>query len=387
VSVRWVSVLGMASIRTWNLADGGRSYTVSWRDPELKKVCTRTFRQKDRAEALKLYLDANQNTLSLARESKRKSSSTEPTVWDTVLAYLNAKRQTPSTETDRRNMLRHLQGTELAGTMLSEVRSKDIQDWLAGIMTGRTRKDPDGHPAPWKTRSNLHTVVSAALSTEVGKGLKENPARGALGKRDELPTREPVDLTLEELRMLRDRAAIPADKLLIHLITASGLRWGEASELRRKDLHRMEDGRIILRVRRAWTNGRLVGLTKTSMSRRDIPLRPDVSAALWHHVDGSPAGALVFPGPLGDNSALSNSYFHKRCWQPLTRKLVAEGKLMEKPWIHDLRHSHCAHLLRAGVRPSLVQKRLGHEDIATTLRIYDMISTEDDLTAADAITW
>lgn len=377
----------MASIRTWDLADGSRSYTVSWRDPELKKVCTQTFRQKPRAEALKLYLDSNDNTLSLAREAKRKSSSTEPTTWDIVAAYLDGKKQTASTLKDRRNMALHLKDTALAMMLVSDVRPRDVQAWLQSITTGKTKSNQEGRPASWKSKSNFHTVVSAALATEVGRRLEENPARGALGRRDELPTREPVDMSLEELRLLRERAELPEDALMIHVFTASGLRWGEAAELRRKDLHRMEDGRVILRIRRSWTAGRLVGLTKTSMSRRDIPLPLDVSDALWGHSAALPSAGLLFPGPLGNNTVLSNSRFHKRCWQPLTRELVAEGALMSKPWIHDLRHSHCAHLLRAGVRPSLVQKRLGHEDIATTLRIYDMISNEDDLTAADAITW
>jgi site-specific recombinase XerC len=35
--------------------------------------------------------------------------------------------------------------------------------------------------------------------------------------------------------------------------------------------------------------------------------------------------------------------------------------------LHDLRHSHATHLLMANVHPKIVQERLGHANIATTL--------------------
>lgn len=38
--------------------------------------------------------------------------------------------------------------------------------------------------------------------------------------------------------------------------------------------------------------------------------------------------------------------------------------------LHDLRHIHATILLKAGVHPKIVQERLGHSSIATTLDIY-----------------
>lgn len=43
---------------------------------------------------------------------------------------------------------------------------------------------------------------------------------------------------------------------------------------------------------------------------------------------------------------------------------------------HSLRHTHCSDLLSAGVPPKVVQVRLGHKDIATTLNIYQHITEE-----------
>ena len=37
---------------------------------------------------------------------------------------------------------------------------------------------------------------------------------------------------------------------------------------------------------------------------------------------------------------------------------------------HDLRHTHATLLLEAGISPKVIQERLGHEDIRTTMNIY-----------------
>ncbi|WP_290714638.1 tyrosine-type recombinase/integrase [Anaerotignum sp.] len=38
--------------------------------------------------------------------------------------------------------------------------------------------------------------------------------------------------------------------------------------------------------------------------------------------------------------------------------------------LHDLRHSHASMLIQMGVSPLLIQERLGHENIETTLNTY-----------------
>ena len=40
---------------------------------------------------------------------------------------------------------------------------------------------------------------------------------------------------------------------------------------------------------------------------------------------------------------------------------------------HDLRHTHVTWLLQAGVNPKIVQERLGHASITTTLKIYSHV--------------
>ncbi|WP_238524818.1 tyrosine-type recombinase/integrase [Halanaerobium hydrogeniformans] len=40
---------------------------------------------------------------------------------------------------------------------------------------------------------------------------------------------------------------------------------------------------------------------------------------------------------------------------------------------HDLRHTHATWLLQEGVHPKIVQERLGHSKISTTLDLYSHV--------------
>ena len=48
-------------------------------------------------------------------------------------------------------------------------------------------------------------------------------------------------------------------------------------------------------------------------------------------------------------------------------------------------HSHATALIQAGVSPKVVQQRLGHSDITTTLNIYTHVTPVMDKAAADKV--
>ena len=54
-----------------------------------------------------------------------------------------------------------------------------------------------------------------------------------------------------------------------------------------------------------------------------------------------------------------------RAWKTLAAK--AGVKVIR---FHDARHTHASLMLKAGIHPKVVQERLGHSSIATTLDIY-----------------
>jgi len=60
----------------------------------------------------------------------------------------------------------------------------------------------------------------------------------------------------------------------------------------------------------------------------------------------------------------------------LTKNFNKKVKEMGKPktGFHDLKHTHATWLLKLGVNPKIVQERLGHYDISTTLNIYSHVT-------------
>ena len=68
----------------------------------------------------------------------------------------------------------------------------------------------------------------------------------------------------------------------------------------------------------------------------------------------------------------------------MTRKWARflESKGLPRIRLHDLRHSNATALIQAGVNPRVVQQRLGHSDVNTTLSTYTHVLPEMDGDAA-----
>ena len=63
---------------------------------------------------------------------------------------------------------------------------------------------------------------------------------------------------------------------------------------------------------------------------------------------------------------------------------MAKNAGYPKVRLHDSRHGHATILLVAKVHPKVVQERLGHSTIATTMDIYSHVLREMDVEAAEA---
>ena len=56
-------------------------------------------------------------------------------------------------------------------------------------------------------------------------------------------------------------------------------------------------------------------------------------------------------------------------WRKLTRRTGLEGIRL-----HDARHTHASFMLKQGIHPKIVQERLGHASIQTTLDTYSHVA-------------
>ena len=53
--------------------------------------------------------------------------------------------------------------------------------------------------------------------------------------------------------------------------------------------------------------------------------------------------------------------------------------------VHDLRHSHASMLINMGISPKLIQERLGHKSISTTLDVYSHFYKDRQADIIDAL--
>lgn len=240
-----------------------------------------------------------------------------------------------------------------------------------------------------KTVRNAFGVLSSCLKAAALDGLIEAaPTRGI-----KLPRR--TDHQATEMRFLdhdewaRLHAALPAHyRPLFTFLVGTGARWGEAEALQVGDVLSQpitRDGvtvdRWVVRITKAakWNASkatREVGPTKTRKSKRTITLPPEVVDELSPLLD-RPKTARLFLAPKGGELRHRTTYDE---W----KKAVERAGLDPQPRIHDLRHTHVAWLIAAGRSLPVIQARLGHEQITTTIDRYGHLLPELDYEAAEA---
>lgn len=242
----------------------------------------------------------------------------------------------------------------------------------------------------------VHTIVRKALSDATRKGLiVRNPSDAATppsaksAKAPEMSFWSPAELH-RFLGSVQDDGLYP----LIRLVATSGLRRGEVCGLRWSDVD-LEAGRVHVRqqlVVVAAGDGRhetvLQETTKSDAGRRHIDLDPVTVGVLRSHrarqaqlrltigVGWTDSG-LVFTG--GTGGQLDPEKISAR-FDTLVRRF--DGPRLR---FHDLRHTHCAHLIGADVNVKAISRRLGHASVSFTLDRYGHLMPEADGHAALAV--
>ena len=266
---------------------------------------------------------------------------------------------------------------------LSELDAATLEAWYGRLVSAG---GVHGGPLSPKTVANTAGVVSVALADAVRlKRLKHNPATGA-----RLPRRDHREMNAwSEREASAFLSAVAAHRLhpLWRLVLATGLRRGELLGLRWTDV---DLGAATLQVveTRVVAAEVLTGPPKTQAGARVVALDEGTVAALatWRRRQ---AEERLVAGPVWVDHGL---VFVDELGRPphpetLTRwwnaAVAAAGARPIR--LHDARHSAATMALRAGVPLKVVTQRLGHADVAVTMRVYQHVTAQDDRAAADAL--
>ncbi len=229
-------------------------------------------------------------------------------------------------------------------------------------------------------RAHAYGLLHAMLATAVTDGhIPANPAqiKGAMkaGRK-----RQPVILDVAEVAQLADAIKPERFKAFILISAWLGTRWGETTELRRRDVSK--DCSVIAVERGVvHRDSECIISTPKSGEGRKIVVPPHIRDTLKKHLKNhvsESAESLLFP-PARGGCHLRDKVFRDSYYTPA---LESSG-IEKRPTIHDLRHFAGTSTARVG---NLVETmgRLGHKTVGASL-IYQSIAKGRDAEVAEAL--
>jgi integrase len=350
-------------------APSGR-WQARWRDPAgIERV--QTFRLKSQAR----------DFLTSIEDSKLAGAYRDPAAGREAFGHYlerflaSAVDLRPATKALYRTHANRYVLPALGSTPLATIRPADVRAFIADLH-GRGVQPP--------TIQVAHRLLSRVLAQAVTDGII--PANPAARARPPRVIRKPPRILIpEELELLAD-SIDPRYRVLVLACGYGGLRFGEASALRRWAIRLLERRLDVLEAL-AEVRGELIfGPTKTG-STRSVQIPAFLADELANHVAtylrpprSDRAGSdLIFTDPEGGPIRRSN--WRRRFWQPA----VEVAELDPAPTPHDLRHTAAAVAIAEGAHPKAIQARLGHGSIRTTLDLYGGLFPSLDVELADRL--
>lgn len=179
----------------------------------------------------------------------------------------------------------------------------------------------------------------------------------------------------------------------------AGLRRGEALALQWSDIDIPNSVIHVTKAVHFDSNSAVVSTTKTEAGVRDVPLLPQLKAALSAYKGRTGAVCLdAFGNPVSTESAF------RRGWESYLNAMenILNGELPFRPGrrsdlddpnrkrfsvrTHDLRHTFCTMLYNAGVGLKEAQYIMGHADSSMTMEVYTHLDEIKKQSAAAILT-
>ncbi len=343
---------------------GRRAWQARWRDPAGRQRA-KNFDRKVDADR---YLLAMETDKLRGRYTDPRMARTPLTEW---MAEYQATRVNLGLQTQARDeaTVRNHILPSFGPWLIGSIQPIHVAQWVADL-------DARGY-APATVRK-AYQLLAAALDAAVESGLiGRSPCRGV-----KLPKLE----TTGEIRFLDaseiSHLAAAIDSRYSAMVLAAAYTGLRFSELRALRADRFDALRRTIRVVASVVESKgqfYFEEPKSEASRRTVRVPPflvEVLAAhLSTHSDGS---GLIFSAPSGGPIRRNN--FRRRIWLP-----AVEASVGRPCTFHDLRHSHAALLIAQGEHPKVIQERLGHASIKTTLDTYGHLFEGLDEAAADRL--
>ncbi|MGL3150669.1 tyrosine-type recombinase/integrase [Microbacterium sp. A82] len=311
--------------------------------------------------------------IKAAKVGKTETFATYAEQWISTRTNRHGDHLRPRTASEYRRLVGGPLST-FSEVRLRGIGTEEVRAWYSALIAAGTKTQA----------ARAYELLKSILSTAVQDGrIKSNPCQ-IRGAASASTGKKVVPPTAAELQVIVAKIA-PQYKAAVIIAAWSGVRYGELTELRRKDIEILKADDTIstdviaLNIARAVAHvtgeGYIVGQTKSEAGVRTIVLPPHVNRIvedhLREHVNPFPE-SLLFPAADG-HSHLAQSSFYKH-WNPA--RIAA--KRPDLPW-HGLRHYGATRAALAGATLKELQSRLGHSTVAAAMRYQHTAGRDEEL--------
>lgn len=353
----------MATIEAYENAAGKTLYRVRYRTPERKQTSKRGFKTKRDAQGFLHDLESSKGKGTFVDPAdSRPSVAVLGAEWMRHQSHLKPSSYRP-VESAWRLHVEPVWGARSIGG----IRHSDVQAWVTKLT---------GSHSP-TTVIRAYGVLAGILDTAVkDRRLATNPARGVNLPRK--TSKRKIYLTHSQVALLAEQAG--TNGTLVEVLAYCGLRWGEATALRIRDVD-FEQRRFNVHENAVMVNNTIyVGTPKTHVSR-SVPYPKFLDAEVRRNAYASP-GRLLF-GDGHDHMRLPNS---RDGWFAASVKRAQKvDPTFPRVTPHDLRHTAASLAVSAGANVKAVQRMLGHASAAMTLDVYSDLFDDDLNAVSDAL--
>ena len=230
-----------------------------------------------------------------------------------------------------------------------------------------------------QAKASLGSALKALVEVDQ---LEVNPTHKIAIKRIDNSEYRDV-LEPEQFKAIAEELPTDEAKLFATLLVSSGLRFGEAAELRARDLNLATDELYVQRrvsdlgaVRNGGERFLVIQGTKSG-KKRSLVLTEAMVQRLADHISKHDIkhDQLLFSKRLVKPSASNNSqpsyanttgHLPRDTWRRMWKQAVTNAGMDWLPRTHDLRHANATVMLKNGIDLHEVKERLGHSSIRTT---------------------
>ncbi|MGP5014296.1 tyrosine-type recombinase/integrase [Glutamicibacter ardleyensis] len=347
----------MGSVKSYTTKTKGRMYEVWYTKPDGSRGHDRGFKLKRDAEAHLANVEVSKLKGAYVNRADGKATVSElGTAWlERHKAKITASSY-HSVESAWRIHVKPQWGDYAVGA----VTKRDVEAWLTKLGEKRS------HTTVARARDLLAGILDDAIEDN---RITKNIARGLVIKKKPIP--DEVLLSHSQVEALAKASRYPD---LVRFLAYTGLRWGEATALRVRNVD-TATRRINVREAVAEVNGKPVPGSVKSHEKRTVAypdfLDDEIKKAceakgqedrLWN----SEEGGYLRPGNA------------KTGWfTGAVKRAQASDKTFRRVTPHDLRHTAASLAISAGANVKVVQRMLGHKSAKVTLDTYAALFPDD----------